>query len=91
MVVFVESVLDILDCVYFNRMDLYVENILCVKILDFFVWYMDVLKKNLICWDKLRCLLFYCGLDDEFKLLLEFEIIVLFLEMFIDGLNVFEL
>lgn len=53
--------------------------------LEFFVRYMDILKKYNDCKIKFWCLFFYCGLVDSFMILLEKDIIVLFDKMFVDG------
>lgn len=57
--------------------------------IDFFVRYLDILKRNIICKNKFWCLLFFCGLVDGFMILFEKDIIVLFDDMFCDGFNEF--
>lgn len=47
--------------------------------LYFFVRYYELLRKNIDCRKKLKCLLFFCGLVDIFMILLEEDVIVIVL------------
>lgn len=50
--------------------------------LYFFVRYIEILRKDINCRKKFRCLFFYCGLVDGLIILLEIDIVVLFGEIF---------
>lgn len=89
LVVIVDNVLDILDCVYFNRMSFNFDESVCVVMVDFFIRYIEKIKNNVVFIMKLRCLFFYYGLVDRFIILLEREIYVLLDEMFDEGFNEF--
>lgn len=91
MVVILESVIDILNCVYVNKNIFNFDKNVCVIMLEFFVRYMDIFEKNLSCKNKFRNLFFYCGLDNMLVVLLENDIIVLFDEMFECGIYIFGL
>lgn len=85
----VDNVLDILDCVHFNRMSLNLDESACAVIVDFFIRHIEKFKDNANCIMKLRCLPFYYGLVDRFTTLSEKEIYVLPDEMPDEGLNEF--
>lgn len=86
LVVILESVIDILNCIYENRKIFNFNKSVCVKMLEYFVRYIDIFEKNLSCKEKFWDLLLYCSLDNKFMVLLRNEIIVLFEEMFESGL-----
>lgn len=56
--------------------------------LYFFVRYIEILRKDINCRKKFRCLFFYCGLVDRFMILLEnyLYVIVIFDDMLYCGL-----
>lgn len=84
----VDNVQDILDCLYFNRLNLNLEKNACMKMLLFFVRHYEILKETTDCRKKLRCLPFYCGLVDMFMTLSEedIDVIVVPKKMPLDGL-----
>lgn len=87
----VENVLDALDCIFFNRESLVLENESCARMLDLFVSRKNILEQNPTCRIKLKCIPFYFGLDERLRTIPETETIILPTEMPCNGLNEIEL
>ena len=87
----VESVIDTLNCLYFNRTALNCQMTACETMLKFFDRNLEILRKDSNCRMKLRHLPFYSGLDKNFISLNEREMILLPKEIPTEGLKEFGL